>query len=258
MTPPMFALTDAGHAYPGRAPAPRGLTLDIAKGARVALLGANGSGKSTLLWMLAGLRDVTEGSVAYLGRPLTTAALAANPAFRRAFRTAVGVGFQDPDAQLFCPTVADEVAFGPLQLSDGTPAGDAIARAAATGAIARFDLAHLAAEPPFALSGGERRRVAMASILVMEPRVLLLDEPMAALDAPAADRLTDELAAWLAADPARTLIMATHDPTPAVDLCQEAILLSPTVPGAIARRPVADMLSDTTLLRDHGVLGRRA
>ena len=140
-------------------------------------MGANGSGKSTLLKILDGLVFPTAGTVKAFGAPLTEDALE-DPAFRREFRSRVGFVFQEADVQLFCSNARDELAFGPLQL--GLPEDEVERRVDEVAAQLRIE--KLLDRPPYSLSGGEKKRVAIASVLTMEPQVLLLDEPSSALD----------------------------------------------------------------------------
>lgn len=198
----VFQLEDVHYAY-RNLPALAGVTLTIPVGARIALLGANGSGKSTLLRLLDALYFPDRGRVWAFGQELSPARLA-DEAFAMSFRRRVGLVFQNTDVQLFNPTVFDELAFGPLQL--GWPAERIRARIEQT--LTEFDLTHLGRRSPHQLSGGERKRVALASVLICDPEVLLLDEPTAALDPPSEARLLQLLAAW--AGPGRTLIAATH------------------------------------------------
>jgi cobalt/nickel transport system ATP-binding protein len=148
------------------------LSMQVARGERVALLGANGSGKSTLLRLLAALSFPEQGSISFFGEDITEPRLQ-DEAFFFDFRRRVGLVFQNPDIQLFNPSVFDEIAFGPL------------------------------------LSGGEKKRVAIASVLVLDPEVLLLDEPTAALDPGSQSQIIDLLVSW--GNGLKTVITATHD-----------------------------------------------
>jgi cobalt/nickel transport system ATP-binding protein len=200
---PAFELVDVHYAYQD-APALQGLSLTIERGQRVALLGANGSGKSTLLRLLDGLNFAARGTVSAFGEVLTEARLQEDEA-AFAFRRKVGLVFQNPDVQLFCPTVFDELAFGPLQL--GWPKDEIRGRVDA--ALAEFSIAHLVDRSPHRLSGGEKKRVALASVLILNPEILLLDEPTAGLDPRSASELIDYLVRCQGSG--RTVITATHD-----------------------------------------------
>ena len=180
------------------------LTLSVAEGSRVVLLGANGSGKSTLLRLLDGLIFGDAGAVRFRGEPLTEERLQED-AFAMEFRRSVGMVFQNPDVQLFNPTVFDEVAFGPLQMR--WPAQEIRTRVDET--LERLRIRHLKDRVPHRLSGGEKKRVALASVLVLDPAVLLLDEPASALDPRSQSEVIDLLVDW--GGGAKSVITATHD-----------------------------------------------
>jgi cobalt/nickel transport system ATP-binding protein len=195
-----------------------GLSLTIPEGSRIALLGANGSGKSTLLRILAGLYFANTGTVLYRGQTLTEERFAEDE-FAFGFRREVGMVFQNPDVQLFNPTVFDEVAFGPLQLR--WPAKEVRERVA--DALRRFDIEHLKDRVPHRLSGGEKKRVALASVLVLEPKVLLMDEPTAGLDPRSQSQVVDQMVDW--AGGAKTIITATHELGDLADIADRCLVL---------------------------------
>jgi cobalt/nickel transport system ATP-binding protein len=199
---PLFQLRDVTFDYEG-IPALRGLSLEIASGERVALVGPNGSGKSTLLRILDGLYLPGQGSVHFDGQPLTAERLR-DDSFALPFRRRVALVFQNPDVQLFNPTVWDEVAFGPLQLQWPR---DRLA-AKVDEALELMRISHLRERSPYRLSGGEKKRVALASVLVLDPDVLLLDEPTATLDPRSQSQLIDLIQEWKGS--AKTVISATH------------------------------------------------
>lgn len=171
----VFHLRGVRYLYNGRHVALDGIDLDIERGEQVVLLGANGSGKSTLLKLLDGIYGPSEGTMQALGRDIRAVA-AGEDSFR--FHREVGLVFQDPDIQLFSATVFDDVAFGPLQL--GLSQHEVKARC--DEALDQMEIAHLAGRAPFELSGGEKKRAAIASVLSLHPDVILLDEPTASLD----------------------------------------------------------------------------
>jgi cobalt/nickel transport system ATP-binding protein len=172
---PIFHLRGVRYLYNGRQVALDGIDLDIHQGEQVALLGANGSGKSTLLKLLDGIISPAAGTMRALGQDVAAVA-AGEEAFR--FHRQVGLVFQDPDVQLFSATVFDDVAFGPLQLG----LSKAEVKERCEEALAQMEVTHLANRAPFELSGGEKKRAAIASVLSLRPDVILLDEPTASLD----------------------------------------------------------------------------
>lgn len=206
---PLFELDAVTVARAGRVVLDR-VSLTLMPGERLALAGANGAGKTTLLRTLVGLERPSAGRLAAFG-----AARRSETDFH-AVRARAGLLFQDPDDQLFSPTVIEDVAFGPLNL--GLAPAEAEARAAET--LARFDLAHLAPRITHHLSGGEKRLVSLAAVLAMRPEVLLLDEPTNALDAAHAARLTDLLAGLKA-----TMVIVSHDFALLERLATRAVLL---------------------------------
>jgi cobalt/nickel transport system ATP-binding protein len=235
-----YALRGVRHEYRPGAPALDRIDLTIALGDHVAITGANGSGKSTLLKILDGLVFPTSGTLSVFGRELTEKALE-EPGFRRELRARVGFVFQEPDVQLFCQTVRDELAFGPLQL--GLPVSEVKERVALAGERLRID--KLFDRPPYQLSGGEKKRVAIASILTMEPEVLLLDEPTNALDPRSLVWLLEALEEMKSAG--RTVVLATHNLSVAAECADRLIVLSEEH-AVVADGPPGEILARTELL----------
>lgn len=194
------------------------LSLQVRRGERMALIGANGSGKSTLLRALAGLAFPDDGSIRFFGEPMTEERLR-NEDFCFQFRRRVGLLFQNPDVQLFNASVFDEVAFGPLQLKWPR---DQI-RAMVEDTLESMGIEDLRNRAPHRLSGGEKKRVALASVLVLDPEVLLLDEPTAALDPTSETQVIDLLAGW--ASGAKTVITATHDLDALEEIADRCVVL---------------------------------
>lgn len=201
---PLLELTDVHYDYGQDIPALSGVSLTVSASERVTILGANGCGKTTLLKLLAGLIFPQQGSYRAFGREITDALLSRD-SFGMFFRKEIGILFQNPEAQLFNPTVEDEIAFGLLQMNDPPDA----ARKAILEAMDVFGLRGLAGRPPFALSGGEKKKVALAAVLVMDPQILLLDEPTAGLDPRSSRALVDCILD--AENRGRTVITATND-----------------------------------------------
>lgn len=203
MSDAIFEVTAATYAYDGQ-PALNGVDLSVRRGSRVALLGANGSGKSTFLRLLDALDFPQRGTIAFDGQPLTPAHFD-DEKFAHEFRRRVGLVFQNPEVQLFNATVFDELAFAPLQLRW---AKETIReRIGAT--MESLGIAHLANRPPHRLSMGEKKRVAIASVLIIDPEVLLFDEPTAALDPRSQSEIINLLSSWSGGS--KTAITATHD-----------------------------------------------
>jgi cobalt/nickel transport system ATP-binding protein len=200
---PLYEVRDVTFRYQ-EAAALQGLSLRIGEGERVALLGANGSGKSTLLRLLDGLYFAESGSVSFRGQQLDEERFAGDE-FAYGFRRQVALVFQNPDVQLFNPSVFDEVAFGPLHM--GWPRSEVAERVAA--ALELLGIGALCDRPPHHLSGGEKKKVALASVLVLDPEVILLDEPTASLDPRSQTQLIDFLTRW--GDGRKTIVTATHD-----------------------------------------------
>ena len=199
---PIFELSGVQYTYNNRQVALDGIDLVVRPGEQVVLLGANGSGKSTLLKILDGIIAPTGGRLRALGLDIA-AVVDGFDAFR--FHREVGLVFQDPDIQLFSATVMDDVAFGPLQL--GLARDEVAARC--DEALGLMEIRHLANRAPFELSGGEKKRAAIASVLSLRPHVVLLDEPTAALD-PRTKWVLVNLIRRLG-EAGRTVITATHE-----------------------------------------------
>lgn len=235
---PIFELSGATFSY-AEVVALGGVDLAIQKGERVALLGANGSGKSTLLRLLAGLAFASQGSVVFESERLCEEKFS-QPDFACDFRRRVGLVFQNPDVQLFNPTVFDEVAFGPLQL--GWSKDEVIDKVVSQ--LKQMDIAHLKDRSPYRLSGGEKKRVALASVLVMDPDVLLVDEPTAALDPKSQGEVIDYLFGCAGS---KTVVTATHDLSIVEDIADRCVVLEN---GRVAGDAAANMiLQDWELLQ---------
>jgi cobalt/nickel transport system ATP-binding protein len=214
---PVFEATRVCFAYE-EIPALRDLSLAITHGQSVAVVGANGSGKSTLLRLFDALCFPSSGSVSFCGDALTPERLN-DDSFAFSFRRRVALVFQNPDVQLFNPTVFDEVAFGPLQM--GWSSAEVLARVNTT--LDVMGIAHLRDRAPYRLSGGEKKRVALASVIVLDPEVLLLDEPTSMLDPRSQSQLIDLIQNWKGTS--KTVITATHQLEIVEDIAERVVVL---------------------------------
>jgi cobalt/nickel transport system ATP-binding protein len=233
---PSLRVAGLHFAYPDGSVALRGVDLTVGAGERVALLGPNGAGKTTLVLHLNGILHGGAGAVEVGGARVDPSDRAAVAEIRRR----VGIVFQDPDDQLFMPTVAEDVAFGPANL--GVHGAELQARV--DEALAAVDMSAHRDQVPHHLSFGQRRRVAVATVLAMRPEILVLDEPSSNLD-PASRR---ELAAILRALPV-TVLMVTHDLPYALELCPRSVILDDG--RIVADGRTADLLADAELMGSH-------
>ena len=219
------------HVYPDGTMALRDISFRIGHGESVGIIGANGAGKSTLLQHLNGYLKATSGNIIIGDNLLTRETLAV-------IRRTVGMVFQDPDDQLFMPTVYDDIAFGPLNL--GLPREDVEARV--DQALSRVEAADLRDKPPYRLSCGEKKRVAIATVLSMLPEILVLDEPTSGLDPHARRRLIALLKGFH-----HTRIIASHDLDMIFELCGRSIVLHEG--RVMADGPTLDIFQDDGLLQ---------
>ncbi len=228
--------SDVRYAYPGGFEALRGVSFLITHGEKVALVGANGAGKSTLLLHTNGLLMPRSGTISVGDIPLTEKTL---PLIRQS----VGLVFQDPDDQLFMPTVEEDVAFGPANMH---LCAQEIERRVATAleAVGALALRKIA---PYHLSGGQKKSVSIATVLAMEPSVLVMDEPTANLDPRARRHVIEQIRAF-----DHTTLIATHDLNLVVDLCPRTIVMRD---GEIAADgDTARIFADRLLLEDCGLM----
>jgi cobalt/nickel transport system ATP-binding protein len=223
-------LVDLSFRYPDGTAALDQINLTVAPGERVALLGPNGAGKTTLMLHLNGVISPTSGTVTIGGLPAVKANL-------KEIRRRVGLVFQDPDDQLFMPRVADDVGFGPANLG----LRDAELAERVSNSLRAVEMEHAGQRPPHHLSGGEKRRVALATVLAMEPEILVLDEPSSNLD-PHARREFATLLLGLN----HTVVLATHDLPYAAELCPRAVIMNQG--RIVADGTTHELLRDTALL----------
>jgi cobalt/nickel transport system ATP-binding protein len=243
-------MSDLTHEFTPGAAALEGVSSEIHPGGCTALLGANGAGKSTLLHLLAGLITPTQGQVLWRGEAVSAQNLKSNAALRARFRRSVGIVFQDPDCQWLCNTVQEEVELGPRQIWSRDEARERAAQV-----MVLLGVNHLADRPPYALSGGQKRRVALASVIAMDPDVLLLDEPTLSLDAATTDFLLEWLTEFLS-DAGKTLVLATHDLALVRELAHSAIVITPC--HRLGRSgTAAEVLADVEFLQRMNLASRR-
>jgi cobalt/nickel transport system ATP-binding protein len=230
---PVLDVRGLAYAYPDGHQALFGVDLHVHQGERVALLGPNGAGKTTLVLHLNGILTAGAGTVAVSGLPVEKANL-------QEIRRRVGIVFQDPDDQLFLGTVRQDVAFGPANLGLRGEELDGRVRTA----LEQVGMAGYADRPPHHLSFGQRRRVAVATVLAMEPEILVLDEPSSNLD-PASRRELADILRGLDV----TVLMVTHDLPYALELCPRSVVLSGGTIVADGR--TGELLVDQELMRTH-------
>jgi cobalt/nickel transport system ATP-binding protein len=246
----LLVCKDLRYSYLGRFPALDGVSFTVHRGEKVALLGANGCGKSTLLKILDGLTFPASGSYEAFGEQVTEDNLE-DEQFSMGFRSRIGFIFQNSDAQVFSPSVREEIAFGPLQL--GQTREQVAVRV--DDVLAMLGIEDLADRAPYQLSGGQKKRVAIASVLVMNPEVLLFDEPTAALD-PRSQQWLVELIAELSAA-GKTIVLATHD-LDVLDVVADRCLVFSEAHQLVAEGAVGEILDDRELLLDVNLVHQRS
>jgi len=225
---------DLEYTYPDGTRALDGLSLEVGEGERVALLGPNGAGKSTLMLHLNTIHEPQEGSVEVAGRDVADGE-------EREIRRRVGLLFQNPDDQLFCPTVWKDVAFGPTNLG----LSDEEVEERVEEALRVTGVSDLADRPPHHLSGGQKKRAALAGVMAMHPEILVLDEPTGSLDPMGATRVMEVLDEWQREH--HTVLMATHD----VDLAAEwADTVAILKDGRLLARGGTELLGDPALMTE--------
>jgi cobalt/nickel transport system ATP-binding protein len=232
----LISLEDIHFAYPGRAELFAGIDLYVEAGNVLGIVGANGSGKTTLFRIMVGLLHPQRGTITAFGQPIRS---------RRDYddlRRRVGFLFQDSEDQLFCPTVAEDVAFGPLNLGKSRDEARAIVRQT----LNSLGLADFAERISYELSGGEKRLVALATALAMRPEVLLLDEPASGLDPRARRELVEQLARI-----GGTQVIGSHDMEFVRSSCRRVVVID--AGRIIADGPTDAILGDASLMLSHGL-----
>ena len=236
MSTPSLEIKDLAFAYPDGNQALFGVNLTVGQGERVALLGPNGAGKTTLVMHMNGIHPAAHGEVRVAGQLVD----ASDKANLRSIRSKVGIVFQDPDDQLFMPTVGEDVAFGPYNMGVRGAELDQVV----IEALELVGMTEFKDRPPHHLSFGQRRRVAVATVLAMKPEILVLDEPSSNLDPASRRELADILRSL-----AITIVMVTHDLPYALELCERAVILSGGI--IVADKKTREILGDKNLLQAH-------
>jgi len=236
MNMPSLEIKELAFAYPDGNQALYGVNLSIQKGERVALLGPNGAGKTTLVMHMNGIHPTSHGSIHVAGQLVDSK----NKESIKQIRSKVGIVFQDPDDQLFMPTVGEDVAFGPYNMG----LRDAELSKVVDEALELVGMSEFKDRPPHHLSFGQRRRVAVATVLAMKPEILILDEPSSNLDPASRRELADILRSLDI-----TIVMVTHDLPYAFELCERSVILSGGI--IVADSDTKVILKDQALLKSH-------
>jgi len=233
---PSLEIRNLAFAYPDGNQALYGVNFKVEKGERVALLGPNGAGKTTLVMHMNGIHPAVQGEVFIAGERVDTN----NKESLQRIRAKVGIVFQDPDDQLFMPTVGEDIAFGPYNM--GKRGGEL--ETIVDQALALVGMSEFKDRPPHHLSFGQRRRVAVATVLAMKPEILVMDEPSSNLD-PASRRELAEIIRSLDV----TVVMVTHDLPYAYELCERSVILSGGI--IVADDKTEAILKNDALLKSH-------
>ena len=233
---PSLLISELAFAYPDGNQALFGVNLRVERGERLALLGPNGAGKTTLVMHMNGIHPAEHGSVSIAGEVIDTK----DKELLRRIRGKVGIVFQDPDDQLFMPTVGEDIAFGPYNMGLRGAELDA----AVDEALALVHMSEFKDRPPHHLSFGQRRRVAVATVLAMKPEILVMDEPSSNLD-PASRRELADIVRSLEV----TIVMVTHGLLYDYELCERSVILSGGI--IVADDSTKNVLSNKELLAAH-------
>ena len=234
MNTPSLEIKELAFAYPDGNQALFGVNLSVQRGERVALLGPNGAGKTTLVMHMNGIHPTAHGSVHVAGQLVDSK----DKESIKLIRSKVGIVFQDPDDQLFMPTVGEDIAFGPFNMGKRGAELDAIVDEA----LHLVGMRDFKDRPPHHLSFGQRRRVAVATVLAMKPEILVLDEPSSNLDPASRRELADILRSLEV-----TMVMVTHDLPYAYELCERSVILSGGI--IVADGKTSEILKNDELLK---------
>jgi len=246
MSEVLFELKDVHYSYLGKFPAVCGVDMTIRKGEKIAIIGANGTGKSTLLHLLDGLIFPDKGQLKAFGVPLTEDFIN-DGELSRNFRAKVGLVFQNADIQLFCPTVREDIVFGPLQL--GVSDEEVHRRLQEISQV--LGVEHLLDRVPHQLSVGEKRKVAMATVFAIDPDVLILDEPTAGLDPLTVRHIIDLI--LQANCKGKTIITSTHDLHVVAEIADTVYVFNQEK-KIVRQGQTEGILSDRTFLEAHNLV----
>jgi cobalt/nickel transport system ATP-binding protein len=230
---PVLNISELSFGYPGRPPVLENINLKIWPGERVGIIGPNGAGKTTFFMLNCGVIKPISGKVLLYGKPIKTGE----------FHPELGMIFQNQDDQLFCPSVRDDVAFGPTNM--GLDKREVEARVQE--AFNTIGIGELAERPPHQLSGGEKRLVALAGVLAMRPRLVIYDEPTSNLDL----RFRRKLINILEACDQDAMLIASHDLEFILEVCTRVILLDNGI--VVADGMPKDIMGDVSLMNQHGL-----
>jgi cobalt/nickel transport system ATP-binding protein len=238
MTTSIVSLQNVKFSYPQGVDALKGVTLEITPGERIALLGPNGSGKSTLILLIAGLLTPNSGNIKVFGEKTLSKDF-------QQHRSRIGIVFQDPDDQLFTPSVIEDIEYGPKNLK--LPPDDI--KTQSTKLLEKMDISHLKNRPPHRLSFGEKKKVSLATALILKPELLILDEPTANLDLTSRRKLIDTLNELNQVG--TTIIISTHDAEAIPELADRIIVLNQGL--KIGEGKTSDILQNKNMLTQAGL-----
>jgi cobalt/nickel transport system ATP-binding protein len=238
MTTPIISLTDVKFSYPAGVAALKSITFEVAQGERIALLGPNGSGKSTLILLIAGLLTPNSGEIKVFGEKTTS------KDFQK-LRSRIGIVFQDPDDQLFTPSVIEDIEYGPKNLK----LPDKDIKTQSNQMLEKMSIAHLKTRPPHRLSFGEKKKVSLATALILKPELLILDEPTANLDLASRRNLIDTLNELSKAG--TTVIISTHDTEAIPEVADRIVVISQG--SKLGEGPTNEILQNNDILTQSGL-----
>jgi len=238
VTDPIISISDLEFSYPAGVAALKGISLEINQGERIALLGPNGSGKSTLILLIAGLLTPSSGEIKVFGEKTTSKNFSK-------WRSRIGIVFQDPDDQLFTPSVIEDIEYGPKNLK----IPNETIKTQSTQILEKMAISHLKNRPPHRLSFGEKKKVSLATALILKPELLILDEPTANLDLTSRRNLIDTLNEL--SKTGTTIITSTHDAEAIPELADRIVIISHGL--KLGEGKTSEILQNQDILSDAGL-----